>query len=128
MRAHITYASTPDVEEKSVRTTGHIVIYYHPSGMAVLGAVCSADSTCQPLAGLLSAAEQALRGRLGSSDLEGVLPESKACSIEAVELPNTDHHSEVRVCAYGSDVQLTLTRLGAAATIESLVAERAAHR
>ncbi len=129
MRAHLTYAALPEAQEKSVRTTGHIVIYYHPAGMAVLGAVCSAaDNACKPLAGLLTAAEQALRARLDSSDLEGVLPESKACSTEAVQLRNTDHQSEVRVCAYGSDLQLTLTRLGSGATIESLVAERTASR
>ena len=125
IRAHMTYAAAPDVQEKSVRTTGHIVIYYHSAGMAALGAVCSADdSDCQPFASLLTTAEQALRGRLGSSDLVGVLPESEACSTEAAPLPNTDRYSDVHVCAYGSGIQLTLTRLGTAATIESLVAER----
>lgn len=129
MRAHMTYGAASDVQEKSVRTTGHIVIYYHSAGMAVLGAVCSADdNACQPLAGLLTAAEQALRRRLGSSALDGVLPESEACSTEAIRLPNTDQYSDVRFCAYGSAIQLTLTRLGSAATIESLVAERAARQ
>jgi hypothetical protein len=129
MRAHMTYAAAPDEQEKSARTTGHIVVYYHPAGMAVLGAVCSADdSDCPLLAGLLTAAEQALRGRLGSSDLEGVLPKSKTCSTEAVQLPNTERYSDVRICAYGSALQLTLTRLGSAATIESLVAERTARQ
>jgi hypothetical protein len=126
MRAHITYDAAPDVQEKSVRTTGQLVIYYHSSGMAVLGAVCSADdNACQRLGGLLTDAEQALRRRLGSSDLGGVLSESD-CSTEAIQLPNIDQYSDVRVCAYGSGIRLTLTRLGSAATIESLVAERRA--
>jgi hypothetical protein len=129
MRAHMTYAAASAVQDKSARTTGHIVIYYHSAGMAVLGAVCSADANdCQPLADLLTAAERTLRGRLGSSDLVAVLPESEACSTEAVQLPNTGRYSDVRICAYGSGVQLTLTRLGSAATIESLVAERTAHQ
>jgi hypothetical protein len=129
MRAHMTYGAAPDGPKKSVRTTGHVVIYYHPAGMVVLGSVCSADDNiCQPVAGLLTAAEQALRRRLTSSDLDGVLPESEACSTEATRLPNTDQYLDVRHCAYGSAIHLTLTRLGSAATIESLVAERTARQ
>jgi len=125
IRAHMTYRIAPSAENGDVGLNGHLILYYHPAGMAALGAVCSDERTsCARLEGLLANSEQSLRLRLGAADLDGVLPESEQCSVEAVQLPDIDQGQTVRVCPYDPGVQLTLTRVDATATIAGLVAER----
>ena len=125
MRTHATFATAPGVPNDSVSTKGHLVIYYHPAGMAVLAAACSAeDEDCQPLGGLLTTADDALRTRLASSDVEGVLPDSGSCSTQAVPTPNRDRQTTVRVCAYPPVIQLTFGRIERTETIDSLVSMR----
>jgi hypothetical protein len=77
---------------------------------------------------VLSEAERNLRARLGAADLDRVLPKSAQCTTESVRLPDSDRQSLVRACVYAPGMQVSLTRFDAAATIESLVAERATTR
>jgi hypothetical protein len=122
VRAHITYAAT--LEKSATSAKAHMVVYYHASGMAAIGAMCPPDEDCQPLEGLLNTAEQGLRTHLRESGLHDVLPQSGACSIEAFQPAHSPRRTDVRACAYDSGIQLTLTRLGAADTIDALIAER----
>jgi hypothetical protein len=127
LRAHITYQGAFSVQGESVRTRGQLVIYYHPAGTAVVGAACTADDDrCDALESQLAAAEPALRARFGAADLDGVLPPAADCSVETIAVSNGEQASEVRACVYAPGLQLTLTRLDAAETIASLIAERSA--
>lgn len=129
MRALLGYQGLLTIQGESVATHGQIAIYYHPGGMAVVGAACTAEaSECKKLDAVLSEAERNLRARLGAADLERVLPESAQCTTESVPVPDSDRQSQVRACVYAPGMQLSFTRFDAAATIESLVAERAAVR
>jgi hypothetical protein len=86
---------------------------------------CSGSKNdCQQVDGLLASAERALRGRLGSSDLEGVLPESETCTTDVTGQADPDRQSAVRACESGANVELKFFRVAANPTIESLVAER----
>jgi hypothetical protein len=67
-----------------------------------------------------------LRARFAAPDLDGVLPESRQCTVETLDLPNSDEDSRVRACVYAPGIQLTLTRVDEETTIRSLIAERAA--
>ena len=108
-----------------MRTRGQMVIYYHPAGTAVVGAACTADDDrCDALESLLATAERSLRGRFGAADLDGVLPPAPDCSVETIAVASGEQESEVRACVYAPGLQLTLTRLDAAETIASLIAER----
>ena len=104
-----------------------IVLYYHRAGMAVITAACTTrPRDCAQIEPLLAAAERSLSARFAASDLDGVLPASRQCSVETLALPNSDTESRVRACVYAPGIQLTLTRVDADATIRSLIAERAA--
>jgi hypothetical protein len=127
MRVHMTYQGTFKVQGRPVRSAAQIVLYYHRAGMAVITAACTtAPRDCTQVEPLLSAAEQSLRARFAASDLEGVLPKSRQCSVETLDLPNSDEGSRVRACVYAPGIQLTLTRVDADETIRSLIAERSA--
>ena len=127
MRVRMTYEGTFNVRGASVNSAAQIVIYYHRAGMAVITAACTtAPRDCAQIEPLLAAAETSLRARFAASDLDGVLPESSQCSVQALDLPNSDEQSRVRACVYAPGIQLTLTRVDADATIRSLIAERAA--
>ena len=125
LRAHITYQGLLSVQGEPVKTRGQIVIYYHPAGTAVIGAACTADDErCDAIEPLLATAERSLRGRFDAANLDGVLPKSGDCSVETIAVPGGEQESQVVACVYAPGIQLTLTRLDAAATIESLIAER----
>ena len=127
LRAHITYQGVLSVQGESVRTRGQIVIYYHPAGTAVIGAACTADDErCDAIEPLLTTAERLLRGRFDAANLDGVLPESRDCSVETIAVPGGEQESQVVACVYAPGIQLTLTRLDAAETIGALIAERSA--
>ena len=127
MRVHMTYQGTFNVRGKSVASAAQIVLYYHRAGMAVITAACTtAPRDCAQIEPLLAAADTSLRARFAASDLDGVLPESRQCSIETLGLPNSHEESRVRACVYAPGIQLTLTRVDENATIRSLIAERAA--
>ena len=127
MRVHMTYQGTFNVQGVPVTSAAQIVLYYHRAGMAVITAACTtAPRDCAQIEPLLATAETSLRSRFAASDLDGVLPVSKQCSIETLDLPNSDEDSRVRACVYAPGIQLTLTRVDADATIRSLIAERAA--
>jgi hypothetical protein len=127
MRVHMTYQGTFKVQGRPVRSAAQIVLYYHRAGMAVITAACTAPPRdCRQIEPLLSTAEQSLRARFAASDLDGVLPKSRQCSVETLELPNSDEDSQVRACVYAPGIQLTLTRVDADETIRSLIAERGA--
>ena len=127
MRVHMTYQGTFNVEGQPVTSSAQIVLYYHRAGMAVITAACTtAPRDCAQIEPLLAAAEASLRARFAASDLDGVLPESRECSVETLDLPNSDEDSRVRACVYSPGIQLTLTRVDEDTTIRSLIAERAA--
>jgi hypothetical protein len=127
MRVRMTYQGTFNVRGASVNSAAQIVLYYHRAGMAVITAACTtAPRDCAQIEPLLAAAETSLRARFAAPDLDGVLPESRQCSVQALDLPNSDEQSRVRACVYAPGIQLTLTRVDADATIRSLIAERAA--
>jgi hypothetical protein len=127
MRVRMTYQGTFNVQGESVTSAAQIVLYYHRAGMAVITAACTTQPRdCAQIEPLLAAAETSLRARLAAADLDGVLPESRQCSVETLDLPNSDEDSRVRACVYAPGIQLTLTRVDAEATIRSLIAERAA--
>jgi hypothetical protein len=129
LRAHMTYQALLTVQGEPVSTRGQMVVYYHRAGTAVIAAACTADERdCRQIEPLLAAAERSLRTRFDAADLDGVLPGSRECSVETVAVPNSEHESQVRACVYAPGIQLTLTRLDGAATIASLVAERAGTR
>jgi len=129
LRAHMSYQAQLHVQNEPVSTSGQMVIYYHRAGTAVIGAACTAEERdCRRIEPLLAAAEQALRTRFDAADLDGVLPESRDCTVEAIAVPNTEHESRVRACVYAPGIQLTLTRLDREDTTASLIAERAAVR
>lgn len=129
MRALLEYQGLLNIQGESVATHGQMAIYYHPAGMAVVGAACTAEaSECRKIDAVLNEAERNLRARLGAADLERVLPESAQCATESVPVPDSDRQSQVRVCVYEPGMQLSFTRFDAAATIASLVAERATAR
>lgn len=129
MRALLGYQGLMNIQGEPVATHGQIAIYYHPGGVAVVGATCTAEaSQCKKIDAGLSEAERNLRARLGAADLERVLPESAQCTTESVPVPDSDRQSQVRACVYAPGMQLSFTRFDAAATIESLVAERATAR
>ena len=127
MRVHMTYQGTFKVQGESVTSAAQIVLYYHRVGMVVITAACTTQPRdCAQIEPLLATAETSLRARFAASDLDGVLPESRKCSIETLDLPNSDEDSRVRACVYAPGIQLTLTRVDADTTIRSLIAERAA--
>jgi hypothetical protein len=127
MRVRMTYRGTFKVQGESVTSAAQIVLYYHRAGMAVITAACTtAPRDCAQIEPLLAAAERSLRARFAAPDLDEVLPESKQCSVETLDLPNSDDDSRVRACVYAPGIQLTLTRVDADATIRLLIAERAA--
>jgi hypothetical protein len=125
LRAHMTYQALLNVHGESVSTSGQMVVYYHRTGAAVIGAACTADEReCRQIEPLLAAAEHSLRTRFDAGDLDGVLPASRECSVETIAVPNSEQESRVRACVYAPGIQLTLTRLDGAATIASLLAAR----
>ena len=125
LRTHVSYDSVFKSEGESIPARGHIVLYYHLTGTAVLGAVClAADRKCAGMDKLLSEADTSVKSRLGSTEIEGILPESALCSAEPIDRPD-GKRSLVQTCEYEPDLHLTFMRFDAAATIESLVAERA---
>ena len=127
MRVRMTYQGTFKVQGEPVKSAAQIVLYYHRAGLAVITAACTtAPRDCAQIEPLLAAAEKSLRGRFASADLDGVLPASKQCSVETLDVPDTDEDSRVRACVYAPGIQLTLARVDADATIRSLIAERAA--
>ena len=129
MRALLEYRGMMTIQGESVATHGQIATYYHAAGMALVGAACTAGANeCRKIDALLIDAERNLRTRLGAADLERVLPESPHCTTESVPVPDSDRQSQVRVCVYEPGMQLSFTRFDAAATIASLVAERATAR
>ena len=127
MRVRMTYQGTFNVQGKSVTSAAQIVLYYHRAGMAVITAACTAEPRdCVQIEPLLAAAEKSLRARFAAPDLDGVLPKARQCSVETLDLPNSDEDSRVRACVYAPGIQLTLTRVDEEATVRSLIAERAA--
>jgi len=128
MRAHMTYDAAYEESGIAVNTKGHIVLYYHSRGSAIVGGECVLPAGCEKAGALVAKAEEALRRQLHAPDLDGVLPESDGCSTESVTMPAATTQVQVRTCAYDEDVQLTFTRFDASTTVASLIAERTAGR
>lgn len=125
MRVHMTYQGVFTVQGESVTSAAQIVMYYHRAGTAVIAAACTTEPRdCAQIEPLLAAAERSLRTRFAATDLEGVLPASRQCSVETVDLPNRQTESRLLACVYSPGIQLTLSRVDADATIRSLIAER----
>ena len=124
MRVHMTYDAVFDPVGAAIATKGHIVLYYHSRGSAIVGGVCVVTEGCTSADALVATADQALRRRLNSEDLDHILPESADCSTEPVKVPNTTRETQLRTCAYDQGIQLTFTRLDGPTTVESLIAER----
>lgn len=128
LRSHIAYDGSLKLQGRFHISRGHFVLYYHRAGMASIGTVCSqVEEGCKGVERLLTAAEKALRARLGSGDLDGVLPENAACSTETIQVAHTNRHSQVRSCLYEPGILLTFARVDAATTIAALVEERTSH-
>jgi len=126
MRVHMTYQGVFTVQGEPVTSAAQIVLYYHRAGTAVIAAACTTEPRdCVQIEPLLASAERSLRARFAATDLDGVLPASQQCSVETLGRPNRQADSRVLACVYSPGIQLTLTRVDAAATIRSLIAERA---
>jgi hypothetical protein len=125
MRVHMTYQGLFTVRGEPVTSVAQIVMYYHRAGTAVIAAACTtAPRDCAQIEPLLASAERSLRARFAATDLDGVLPASRQCSVETVDLPNRQTESRLLACVYSPGIQLTLSRVDADATIRSLIAER----
>jgi hypothetical protein len=126
MRVHMTYKGLFTVQGEPVTSAAQIVLYYHRAGTAVIAAACTTQPRdCAQIEPLLAAAERSLRGRFAATDLDGVLPASRHCSVRTVDLPNRQADTRLLACIYSPGIQLTLSRVDAEATIRSLIAERA---
>ena len=128
IRAHMTYGAAYDESGLGVNIKGHIVLYYHSRGSAIVGGECVLPAGCQRAESLVAKAEMALRRQLHAPDLDGVLPDSEACSTDSVTVPAATTQLQVRRCAYEEDLQLTFTRFDAPTTVASLIAERTSVR
>ena len=128
MRAHMTYDSVIEESGTAINTKGHIVLYYHARGTAVVAGACFAFVGCEVAEALLAKAEEALRRQLHAANLDGVLPQSEECSTDPVPVAKTTTEVQVLTCTYDPGVQLTLTRFDAPTTVESLIAERTSGR
>jgi hypothetical protein len=126
MRVHMTYQGIFTVQGESVTSAAQIVLYYHRAGTAVIAAACTTEpKDCAQIEPLLAAAERSLRARFAATDLDGVLPASRQCSVRTVDLRNRQADTRLLACVYSPGIQLTLSRVDADATIRSLIAERA---
>ncbi len=103
------------------RIDGQLRQYFHSSGSVTLEVSCFMSlSDCAELPGLLSDAEVVLMGELGSEKIRGILPWGGDCMTQPITDAMTGRTVEVASCFYEPGTALSLTRMSAEETSESM--------